>query len=52
LGIGSFLGNLLGGFAAKAFGFGVTFIGLASVALAGLLYFAVKMPETLERQEA
>ena len=50
LGIGSFLGNLLGGFAAKSFGFPATFLGLAGVAFAGLLCFA-KMPETLQRQE-
>ena len=51
LGIGSFLGNLLGGLTAKSFGFPVAFIGLASVALAGLIFFAVKMPETLPREE-
>lgn len=46
LGIGAFLGNLLGGLAAKSFGFPATFRGLACVALAGLLFFATKMPET------
>lgn len=50
LGIGSFLGNLLGGFSAKAFGFPATFIGLSCVALAGGLLFALKMPETLQRK--
>ena len=51
LGIGSFLGNLLGGLAAKSLGFPAAFIGLASVAFAGLLFCATKMPETLQRQE-
>lgn len=49
LGIGSFLGNFLAGFAAKSFGFPATFIGLACVALAGLLFYALRMPETLPR---
>ena len=49
LGVGSFLGNLLGGLAAKSFGFAAAFNGLACVALAGLLLFAFKMPETVER---
>ncbi|MDQ2948462.1 MAG: MFS transporter, partial [Acidobacteriota bacterium] len=52
LGIGSFLGNLLGGFAAKSFGFPVAFIGLALVAFAGMLFLAVKMPETLRRRKS
>lgn len=50
LGLGSFLGNLLGGLAAKSFGFPATFVGLASVALAGMLLFWLKVPETLEHQ--
>ena len=50
LGIGAFFGNLLGGLAAKSFGFPVAFIGLTSVAVAGLILLAVKMPETLHRQ--
>ena len=49
LSLGSFLGNLLGGLAAKSFGFPAAFLGLASVALTGLLLFAAKMPETLDR---
>jgi MFS family permease len=47
LGMGSFLGNLLAGLAAKSFGFSATFIGLSTVAFAGLLFLAVRMPETL-----
>ncbi len=47
LSIGAFLGNLLGGLAAKSFGFPATFAGLACVALAGLVFFAAKVPETL-----
>lgn len=46
LGLGSFLGNLLGGLAARSFGFPATFDGLACVAMAGLLFYASKMPET------
>lgn len=48
LGMGSFLGNFLGGFAAKALGFRTAFIGLACVAFTGLLFYALRMPETLE----
>ncbi len=51
LGIGAFLGNLLAGFSAKSFGFPATFRGLACVALAGLILFAAKMPETLRLTE-
>lgn len=52
LSIGASIGNLLGGLAAKSFGFPAAFIGLASVAFIGLLFLAVKMPETLQRHKA
>ena len=46
LGLGAFLGNLLAGMAVKRIGFPPVFLGLASVALTGLLVFAFAMPET------
>lgn len=46
LGLGAFLSNFLAGFVVKSFGYTVTFLGLASVALVGMLFFAVWMPET------
>jgi MFS family permease len=52
LGLGSFLGNLVAGLSAKSFGFPATFVGLACVAIAGLVLFALKMPETLHRESA
>lgn len=48
LGLGAFLSNFLAGFVVKAFGYNTGFLGLAAVALAGLLFFAVFMPETRE----
>lgn len=50
LSVGAFLGNLLAGIAAKRFGFPPVFLGLAAVALIGLLVFGVAVPETLSRQ--
>ncbi len=47
LGIGAFLSNFLAGFVVKAFGFNTGFLGLAAIALAGTLVFAIFMPETL-----
>ena len=47
LGVGAFLSNFLAGFVVKAFGFNTGFLGLAAIALAGTLVFAVFMPETL-----
>ena len=46
LGVGAFLGNLLAGLAAARFGFPPTFYGLAAVALAGLILFALAVPDT------
>ncbi len=51
LGLGSFFGNLAAGLTAKSFGFPATFVWLACVAIAGLL-FALRMPETLDRKTA
>jgi MFS family permease len=52
LGMGSFLGNLLGGLCAKSFGFPATFICLACIALAGLVLYYAKLPETRDLQSA
>jgi MFS family permease len=52
LGLGSFLGNLVAGLSAKSFGFPATFVGLACVAIAGLVLLSLKMPETLHRESA
>ena len=46
LGIGAFLSNFLAGFVVRSFGYNVGFLGLASVAFAGMLFFALLMPET------
>ncbi|MBV9680139.1 MAG: MFS transporter [Acidobacteriaceae bacterium] len=48
LGLGAFLSNFVAGFIVKAFGYNTGFLGLAAVALAGLLFFALFMPETKE----
>ena len=52
LSVGSFLGNLAGGLAAKSFGYAVTFRALACVALVGLILFAARLPETLQRSKS
>lgn len=46
LGMGAFLSNLLAGLVVKHLGHNVAFLGLASVALTGLLFFSFFMPET------
>ena len=46
LGLGAFLSNFLSGFVVKSFGYNIGFLGLASVALVGLLFFFLFMPET------
>lgn len=46
LGLGAFLSNFLAGFVVKAFGYNAGFLGLAGIAFAGMLFFAVLMPET------
>lgn len=46
LGVGAFLSNLLAGFVVKSFGYNLAFAGLAGIAFAGMLFFALLMPET------
>ena len=46
LGLGAFLSNFLSGFVVKQFGYNTGFLGLAGIALAGLAFFAIFMPET------
>jgi hypothetical protein len=45
------LSTFLAGFTVKAFGFNIAFLGLASIALLGMLFFAVLMPETKEYRQ-
>ncbi len=51
-GTGAFLSNVLAGYLAKHAGANVTFIALAGIALIGLVFFALCMPETLKRRTA
>jgi MFS family permease len=44
--LGGFLSNLAFGFVAQRFGFDAAFVGLAGVAVAGGLLYALRMPET------
>jgi MFS family permease len=46
LGVGAFLSNVLAGFAVKTFGYNLAFAGLAGISFAGMLFFALLMPET------
>jgi MFS family permease len=46
LGVGAFLSNFLAGFVVKSFGFNAGFLMLSAIALAGLAFFALFMPET------
>jgi MFS family permease len=46
LGVGAFLSNFVAGFVVKSFGYNTGFLGLASIAAAGMLFFALLMPET------
>jgi MFS family permease len=50
-GLGAFLSNSLAGYLAKHAGPSFTFLALAGIALAGLVFFALCMPETLRRRE-
>ena len=45
-GLGAGLSNVLAGFVVKAFGFDAGFLTLAAIAAAGLVFFALAMPET------
>jgi MFS family permease len=51
LGIGAFLSNFIAGFVVKSFGFNTAFLGLAGIACAGMLFFALFMPETNSTKE-
>jgi MFS family permease len=46
LGLGAFLSNFLSGFVVKHLGHNAGFLGLAGIAGAGLVFFALFMPET------
>jgi MFS family permease len=46
LGLGAFLSNSIAGYVVKDFGYNAGFLGLASIALMGMLFFALFMPET------
>jgi MFS family permease len=52
LGLGAFLSNFLAGFVVKQFGHNAGFLGLAAIALAGLAFFAMFMPETKNEEPA
>lgn len=49
LGLGAFLSNFLAGFVVKYIGHDAGFLGLAAIALVGLAFFALCMPETKDR---
>ena len=49
--IGAALSNLLIGFVVKAAGFNTGFLTLAGLAVAGLLFYVVAMPETLNTKQ-
>lgn len=46
LGVGAFLSNVVAGLVVRSFGYSIGFLGLAGVALAGMVFFALFMPET------
>lgn len=46
LGVGAFLSNFLSGFVVKHLGYNAGFLGLAGIAVAGFVFFALFMPET------
>lgn len=46
LGLGAFLSDFLSGFVVKHLGHNAGFLGLAGIAVAGLVFFALFMPET------
>jgi sugar phosphate permease len=47
-GIGAASSNLLIGFVVQAAGFNAGFVTLAGIAVAGLLFYAAAMPESLD----
>jgi MFS family permease len=49
LGLGAFLSNFLAGFVVESLGHNAGFLGLAGIALAGLAFFALFMPETKDQ---
>jgi MFS family permease len=49
LGLGAFLSNFLAGFVVKSLGHNAGFLGLAGIALTGLAFFALCMPETKDQ---
>jgi MFS family permease len=49
LGVGAFLSNFLSGFVVKHLGHNAGFLGLAGIAVAGLVFFALFMPETKDQ---
>jgi len=49
LGLGAFLSNFLSGFVVKLLGHNAGFLGLAGIAVAGLVFFALFMPETKDQ---
>jgi MFS family permease len=51
MGLGGVLSNALFGWTAKAMGFNASFWGLALVAVAGGVFWQIKMPEPSEKQE-
>lgn len=52
LGLGAFLSNFLSGFVVKHLGHNAGFLGLAGIALTGLVFFALFMPETKDQSTA
>ncbi len=52
LGVGAFLSNFLAGFVVKSYGYNTGFLGLAAIALTGMLFFALLMPETRDYQRS
>jgi MFS family permease len=52
LGLGAFLSNSIAGHIVKLAGFNIGFLTLAGVALAGMLVFAILMPETKDYRRA
>jgi MFS family permease len=49
LGVGAFLSNFLSGFVVKHLGHNAGFLGLAGIAVAGLVFFSLFMPETKDQ---
>ena len=51
LGLGAFLSNLVAGFIVKAYGYNTGFLWLAAIAMGGMIFFALFMPETKSQTE-